>query len=177
MKVPYKPMYLPKGPNKYRYIVIHDCNCQCKLMHRFKIDNVVAQTNEMRSILRQEKNYYELPFHFVCEKIKEDYETLVARPLQYSCEREYPDIDSKFAKRSIHICVMGNFNVMSEDSRMYQQICYRAITPLMKQYRIPRGSIYLHGELSKDNIDCPGFSFSKQKLLGYMSTFMIAQAN
>ena len=175
MKVPYKQVYLPRGPRRYRYIVLHDTNCMCHKFNDFKNDTTHFQTNKLRYRIRQERKWYELPYHFVCEKILDDYETVTGRPLKYSCEDCYPDLPSNFARLAVHICVMGNFNVMVGDTRMYQQICYRAITPVMSLYRIPKGNIYLHGELNPGQLDCPGFNFNKNHLKAYIQPILVSQ--
>lgn len=175
MKVPYKPVFLTRGPKRYKYVVIHDMNCQMHLLNKFKIDNDQFQTNDSRAELYKNKKYYELPYHYVCEKIKDDYQTIVARPLQFSCETEYPDLDKLYGRFGVHICVMGNFNIIGTEPRLLQQICYRALTPVMKIYGIMKSNVYLHGELSSENIDCPGYNFTKQKLMAYISPFLISQ--
>lgn len=177
MKVPYKPIYLPRGPKKYKYIIIHDMNCHENLAAKYKVDGEQFQTNSARSTLYRDDKYYELPFHYVCEKIKDDFQTVVARPLQYSCESEYPDLNKLYSRFGIHIGIMGNFNIIGTEPRMLQQICYRAITPLMKIYGIMKSNIYLHGELSTDNLDCPGYNFTKQKLFAYIGPFLITQTS
>lgn len=175
MKVPFRPVYLPKGPRRYRYIILHDTNCMCHRFNDFKIDGSTFQTNKLRGRVYQDKKLFELPYHFVCEKVLDDYQTIVARPTQYSCEDAYLGLDKNFSRLGIHICIMGNYNYVAEDVRMYQQLCYRAITPIMKQYRIPKGNIYLHGELDPKHLDCPGYHFSKQHLKAYIQPFLIAQ--
>ena len=175
MKLPYKPTHLSKGPKRYTSIVIHDASCQYQFGNNLIIDSKESQVNTARSELRVEKKYFELPYHFVCEKMKDDYETVIARPLQYSCEDAYSDLDSMYARYAIHICVMGNYNMLTDESRMYQQLCYRAITPMMRIYRIRRGNIFLHGELSSDHMDCPGLNFQKSRLLAYISRYNLVQ--
>ena len=177
MQVPFKPVYLPRGPRRYHYIVLHDTNCMCKAFNDFKVDRVQYQTNRLRERLRQDRKLFELPFHYVCEKVMDDYMTSVARPVQYSCEDVFQDLDYKFSRYAIHICVMGNFNTITGTTRMYQQLCYRAIAPVMKTYRIPKANIFLHGELNSQSLDCPGFNFSKQHLLAYLPPFLITQTS
>ena len=176
MKVPFKPVYLPRGPRRYKYIILHDTNCKCSEFNDFKLDRAQFQTNLLRERLRQKNKWFELPYHFVTEKVIDDYQTIVGRPLQYSCQDCYPNMDRIFSRYGIHICVMGNFNLMIGDTRMYQQLCYRALTPVMKQYRIPKGNIYFHGEVENGCIDCPGFNFSKNHLKAYIQPFMISQS-
>ena len=175
MKVPFKPVHLPIGPRRYHYIVIHDTNCMCEKFNDFRIDNTAFQTNKLRYRIYQMKKFFELPYHFVCERILDDYQTIAGRPLKYSCEDCYPGMDKNFSRFGIHICIMGNYNYTAGDARMYQQICYRALTPVMKQYRIPKSRIFLHGEIDPKHLDCPGFNFSKQYLKAYIQPFLISQ--
>ncbi len=171
----YVPLMLTKAPRKFRYIIIHDTNCQWQNFNNFKIDNNLFQAGPMRARFKTDKNYYEMPYHYVCEKIGNNYQTFVGRPLQYSCEREFPDIDHYKTRYAIHVCIMGNYNVMSHTPKMYEQLCYRVIGPMMKLYRIPRSRVFFHGDLSKEHTDCPGFNFSKNAMFAYMSRFMIGQ--
>lgn len=174
MKIQYKPIYLPRAPKRYRYIVIHDVNCMCEKFNDFRNDTSIFQTNKLRARLRQDKKWFELPYHFVCEKINDDFETISARPIHYSCEDCYPNMDKLYSRFGIHICVMGNFNVMVGDTRMYQQMCYRAITPMMKTFRIYKSNIVLHGEIEPSEIQCPGFNFNLSHLKSCISPYLIA---
>lgn len=171
MKIKYTPSKLPIGPKRYTSIIIHDSVCKFLFHGKLNIDTPTSQVNIARSELKAEKNYYELPYHFVCEKTMSDFETIVARPLQYSCQNEYPDLDIKYSRLGIHVCVMGNFNMLVDESRMYQQVCYRVIAPMMKLYHIPRGNIFMHGELSTEVMDCPGLNFDKHKLLAFLDRY------
>lgn len=173
MRVPYKPALLSKGPKRYKYIILHDINCMGKNNNEFKVDRTLAQTGKLRSRFKVEKKYDELPYHFVCEKVGDDYETIVGRPLQFSCE--YSDINYSFGHFAVHILVMGNFNIIDAETRMYQQICYRAISPMIRFFRIQRSNVLLHGELSTEQLDCPGFNFDKNQLKAFLQPFTIVQ--
>jgi len=169
----FMPTRLFKAPRRFKYMIIHDTSCQWENSNIFSIDKRMFQTSPMRARFRSIKKYYELPYHFICEKIGENYQTLVGRPLQYSCFLEFPDIDRHFSEYSIHICLMGNYNILSHTAKMYEQLAYRVICPMMKTYRINRSRIFLHGELSKQHSDCPGFHFSKQALFAYMAKYQM----
>ena len=169
----YIPSLLERAPKRYKYIIIHDTSCQNDTNGMFKIDKKMFQTGAMRSRFRSIKNYYDMPYHFVCERIGQNYQTVVGRPLQYSCYKAYPDIDRHYAQNAIHICLMGDYNVLSHSIKLYQQLAYRVICPMMKTFKINRSRVYLHGELSKKHSDCPGFNFNKNLLLAYMSKFLM----
>lgn len=173
MRVPYKPVMLTKGPFRYKYIIIHDINCIGKNNSEFKVDRNFAQIGKLRSRLKIEKKYDELPYHYVCEKVGDDYETFASRPLQFSCE--FPDINYSYTHFAVHILVMGNFNILAGETRMYQQMCYRVISPMIRFFKIPRNNIILHGEISRDQLDCPGFNFDKHQLKSFLTPFIIMQ--
>jgi len=173
MKIQYKPSMLTKGPLRYRYIIVHDTNCMWKEFNEFKVDTPQSQTNKMRSQFKILKKYDELPYHFVCELVRDDYETVVSRPLQFAFI--YKDLPASISKFAIHVCVMGNYNIIGDDVRMYQQLCYRVLSPMMRVYHIPKTHIYLHGELSSTQMDCPGLKFDKNKLISYLPPFSIVQ--
>ena len=81
-----------------------------------------------------------------------------------------------FQNMNMDTSVMGNYNIMAHKPKMYEQLCYRVIAPMLRQYRIPKSNIFLHGELSKEHMDCPGLGFSKQALLAYLARFLMGIA-
>ena len=167
------PSRLFRSPRRFKYMIIHDTSCQWDKINLFSVDKRLFQTSPMRARFRSQKQYYELPYHFICEKIGENYQTIVGKPLQYSSFLEFPDIDRHYAEHAIHICLMGNYNILTHTAKLYEQLAYRIICPMMKTYRIPRSRIFLHGELSKEHSDCPGFHFSKQTLYVFMSKYQL----
>ena len=169
----YTPTKLGIAPRKFFFIIIHDTNCQWEMSDYYKIDKGMFQAGPMRARFRNEKHYDEFPYHFIVERIGENFQTIVGRPLQYSCKNEYPDIDTYYSKYGIHVCLMGNYNGNFVLPKMYQQLAYRVICPMMKAYRITKSRILTHGEISKEHPDCPGFNFSKQTLFAFMTKFLI----
>lgn len=173
----FQPTRLFKAPRRFRYIIIHDTSCQWDKSNIFSIDKRMMQTSPMRARFRSQKQYWELPYHFVCEKIGENYQTLLGRPLQYASFLEFPDIDRHYAQNAIHVCLMGNYNILSHTAKLYEQLAYRVLCPMMKTYRINRSRIFLHGELSKTHPDCPGFNFSKQTLYTFMAKYQLGTSS
>jgi hypothetical protein len=113
---------------------------------------------------------FDLNYHFIVEKIKDDYETLFGRPLNAICE--YDDIVSPY-DAAIHVGVMGNFNFDIPPERLYKQIAYRVLGPMMMYFRIDKSKILLHREVSSDQAECPGTNFNKARLLSYVKTMVI----
>jgi hypothetical protein len=170
---------LIQAPRRFKFIIIHDTNCQLKEYQQFKIDKNTFQSGPLRARFKITKSYNDVPYHFVCEKIGENYQTFLGRPLQYSCEKEYPDIDSTYSRYAVHICLMGNYNNMACPTNLYQQLAYRVICPMMKVYRIHKSRIFLHAEVTKnsDFNDCPGFNFRKDALFAFMNKFRMGTAS
>lgn len=169
----FHPSRLFKAPRRFKFIIIHDTSCQWENTNIFSIDKKMFQSNPMRARFRSQKQYYETPYHFICEKIGDSYQTVMGRPLQYSSFIEFPDIDRHYSENAIHVCLMGNYNILSHSAKLYEQLAYRVLCPMMKVYRIPRDRIYLHGELSNTHSDCPGFNFSKTTLYAFMVKYMM----
>lgn len=166
---------LGRAPRKFRFIIIHDTNCQWKDYQPFKIDKNTYQSGPMRSRFKIMKNFDEMPYHFLCEKMGDNYQTIIGRPLQYSCVHEYPDMDALYSEFGIHVCLLGNYNNMVATDKLYQQLAYRVICPMMRTFRIVKSNIYLHAEITKnsDYSDCPGFNFRKDLLLSFMHKYMV----
>jgi len=169
----YTPTMLDKAPRRFRYIIIHDTSCHWDHHNTYKIDMNLFQAGPMRARFKSEKRYHEMPYHFVCEKIGSNYQTFIGRPLQYSCIKEYPDLDNMYAKFGIHVCVMGSYMQMNQVTKMYEQLCYRVIAPMMKTFKIPKSRIFMHGELSKEHVDCPGFNFSKNTMMTFLTKYLM----
>lgn len=174
MIVPYKPVFLQKATRKFRYIVIHDSTCKFKLFNKAKIDTPKSQILSLRNYNWVFNNEFELPYHFVCEKIGKDFETVMATPFCYFCE--YEDIPQQFLP-SIHICIVGNYSIQQPSQRLYQQIGYRSIASVVKWFKIPLTHIYLHHEISENKeIGCPGSMIDKNKLLSTIRPLILMRS-
>ena len=168
----YTPSMLERGPRRYYYIIIHDTSCQWPNYDMYKIDKNTFQAGPMRARFKAEMHWYETPYHFICERIGQNYQTVLGRPLQYASFDAFPDINRGICEHSIHVCLMCNYNVLGQTSQLYQQLCYRVLCPMMKAYRISRKRIFLHGELSDEHPDCPVYRFSKSAMYAYMAKYL-----
>ena len=164
MIVPFKPVYFEKATRRFKYIIIHDLSCRFANLDKAKVDSKKSVASTLRGFNWVFNNEHDLPYHFLCERIGEDYETIMGRPFQYFCI--FDDIKSEFIP-SIHIAVAGLYSFTSQPTnRAYQQVGYRAISPLMKWFKIQISNVYLHHEVSNDkDHSCPGAMFNKNKLL------------
>ena len=171
MIAPYKPVYLPKAYKKFKYVIIHDFTCQFNTIDKARVDNKLAQIQGVRLYNWMFQNSYELPYHFVCEKIYNDFETIMARPFCYYCE--YSDIPDQYLN-SIHIAIAGNYNNMNVHQRAYQQMAYRSISSVLRWFNIPINRVLMHWEVSKDDkLHCPGDAFKKDRLLSAIKQYSL----
>jgi hypothetical protein len=170
MKIPYRPHSFIKVKKPHRYIIIHDTGTDITNEAEMVLDNASFQIGKLRAQNMVLNGEFDLNYHFVVEKIKDDYETLFGRPLNAICE--YDDIVAPY-DASIHVAVMGNYNFDIPDDRMYKQLAYRVLGPMMTFFRIDRSRILLHSEVSDDQPECPGTNFNKERLMSYVRTLVI----
>jgi hypothetical protein len=167
VRIPYKPASF-KRLKKVRYIIIHDVSCKFSHLSDFYKDSIKMQSNRLRVndyVLHGESD---LSFHFIAERIGDDYETVVGRPITAHCD--FDDIIDPY-KNAIHIAVMGNFVYESPNARLYKQLAYRVLAPIAQLFRVPYTKIMLHSEVTTDKEmenACPGRNFDKKKLLAHV---------
>ena len=163
MKVPYRPTNFIKRKYNFRYIIIHDVNCTFSELAKYMIDDKKSQVNMLRSDNYILHNQTDLNYHMLAEKVNEDFETILCRPLTVMCK--YDDILTQY-ERSVHIGMMGSYTYEIPSDRFYRQLAYRCIVPLMGMFGITIDRIYLHREVSENkDSDCPGDFFKKTKLM------------
>ena len=171
MRVPYKPVYFKKATKKFRYIIIHDLSCRFSNLDRAKTDSRKAASSHLRSYNWIFNDEFDLPFHFLCERVGKDYETVMGTPFCYRCI--FDDIPSVY-DASIHIALAGNFSVNQPSQRSYQQMGYRSIASIVKWFKLPLSHIMLHHEVSKDKEhSCPGPMFDKNRFLAAIKPMIL----
>jgi len=172
MKVPYKPINLKKFTSRPRYIIIHDSNCRFYDLPNYKIDDNKSIVNKMRSDYFVLYNESDLPFHFVLDKIKDDYEILVGRPLRFYCV--YEDIKTEFLY-SVHVGICSDLSFQKPEQRMYECLCYKILSPIMIRMGIPFKNVYLHKDvtMNPDKINCPGSFFKKEIFLSILKRMLV----
>ena len=173
MRVPYKPVYFQKSYKKFNYIIVHDYTCQFSKFDKARVDSKKITVNDIRSYNWLFNDEFDLPFHFVCKKFSDDFETILSRPLSYYCE--YSDIPSQYLN-SVHIAIAGKFDFITPEARAYQQMGYRSIASIMRWFAIPVSNILMHWEVSKEkDLHCPGLSFDKDKLLSLIKPLILVK--
>lgn len=173
MKLPYRPKSLPPSERRFSAIIIHDVSCQYEDLVEFMKDTPKFQVGRMRSMSFVLDGEYDVNYHFIVEKINDDYEAIVGRPLFAKCI--YPDIPDMYMY-SIHVAAMGDFDADNPEDRLYQALAYKVIIPMMRLFRISPNRVVLHRDVSTDEtIGCPGKFFRKNLLDSYIKSWKISK--
>jgi hypothetical protein len=135
-----------------------------------KIDSPMYQLPAIFSGV-MEKKQGDVDYHYVIDKVKEDYIAVVTRPFVYLCD--WPDIPENINNRAVHIGLMGDYSFAIPSKRMYEILAYRLLNPMMKMFGITPSRIKLHKEVSTEDIACPGEFIDKARIITAVRRFVI----
>lgn len=168
-KIPLRPSRLKIRRQSVRWIIIHHT---AEIYERpdVKSDSSNYQLSGIFSGVLELKDA-DVNYHYVIEKVKDDYIAVATRPIPYLCE--WDDIPDDINNRAIHIAVLGNLDFKIPPLREYQILAYRVVNPLLKIFHLPPGKIKLHKEVSNETIYCPGEFFDKDRLIAQVRRFVI----
>jgi hypothetical protein len=171
MIVPYKPVKFKKTTKQFKYIIIHDLSCRFSNLSGAKVDSKKSSASHLRGYNWIFNDEIDLPYHFLCDKIGVDYETIMGTPFCYKCI--YDDIP-KVYDSAIHIGISGDYYVIAPTQRAYQQIGYRAVASIMRWFAIPFNNVLLHRDISTNkDCDCPGVMFNKSKFIASIKPMIL----
>ena len=163
------PMYVPRP----RYIIIHNANCLLEYNDpKTTIDTKKQQYQWTKYIHVNQLKLSDINYHFIVDKLNNDYEIFVGKPLHSYCIFE--DIDDMYLE-SIHIAVMGDYNEDMANKRLYDVLAYRLINPLLYWFHLDKNKVKLHSEVSKEEINCPGEFFFKEVLMSSITRYTPAR--
>jgi len=170
MRLPLRQSRLLIRHTKVKYIIIHHSICQYDIPEA-KIDNAKFQIPGLiNNVL--EKKQPDINYHFILDKIKDDYQIIVCRPFVSMCE--FDDIDSNINNAALHIAVLGSYNFKIPEQRLYEILAYRLLNPIMKHFRINPNLIYFHHDISSNKDEtCPGSFINKEKLITTINRFIV----
>lgn len=153
MKIQLKPSLLKVRRQSVKWIILHH-TAELYKNPKAKIDNGQFQTPELFKGVLEDKSG-DVNYHYVIEKIKDDYYPIATRPIAYLCEWE--DIDININNRAIHVALLGNYDYTVPEKRMYEILAYRILNPLLKIFHLNVKKIKFHNELSTNKeLTCPG---------------------
>lgn len=153
MKIPFKPSLLKVRRGKPRFIILHH-TAEMYENPESRIDN---QKFQMPGISKGvlEKKQGDINYHYIIDKIKEDYQPIVCRPFVYICE--WPDIHTDINDRAIHVALLGSYDFKIPEKRCYEVLAFRLLNPMLKMFKLTPSRIKFHRDVSSDKeLTCPG---------------------
>jgi len=153
MKIPFKPSMMQIRRSPIKWIILHHTS-EIYENPGSKIDNAKFQIPGIsKGVLELKQG--DINYHYVIDKIEEDYYPILCRPYVYLCE--WPDIHDDINKKSIHIALMGSYDFKIPEKRCYEVLAYRLLNPMMKLFSLNPSKIKFHKDVSDDkDISCPG---------------------
>jgi len=169
-KIILRPSLLKVRRQSVKWIIIHH-TAEMYDNPEARIDNSKYQLPGIfKGVL--EKKQGDVNYHYVIEKIKEDYVAITTRPFPYLCE--WPDIDDNINNRAIHVALLGNYDLKIPQKRMYDILAYRVLNPFMKMFNLKPDRIKLHKEVSNDDdVYCPGEFINSGRIITATRRFVI----
>lgn len=153
MKIPLKPSLLKVRRKAIKWIIIHHTS-ELYEQPEARIDNPKYQLPGLfKGVLEMKQG--EVNYHYVIEKVKEDYIPIICRPFSFLCE--WDDIDANINERALHVALLGNYDFKIPEKRAYEILAFRVLNPSLKVFGLPPSRIKLHREVSNNkDLTCPG---------------------
>ena len=170
MKIPLRPSRLTVRRQTVKYIIIHH-TAELYPAPESKIDNAKYQIPGLFKGVLEQKTA-DINYHYIIDKIREDYVPVVCRPFVYLCE--WDDIHDDINKRSVHVALLGDYNFRVPEKRLYEILAFRVLNPFMKMFHITPNKIKFHNEVSNDKkLLCPGDFIDKEVVISMVRRFVI----
>jgi hypothetical protein len=169
MKIQLRPSLLTVRRQSVKWIVLHH-TVELYPQPAARIDNSQFQLPELYKGVLEDKSG-DINYHYVVEKIKEDYHPIVTRPFVYLCD--WPDIDLNINNRAIHIALLGSYDFKVPEKRLYEVLAYRLLNPMMKMFHLNPKRIKFHRDISKEDITCPGDFMEMARVEALVRRFVV----
>jgi len=170
MKIPLRPSRLTVRRQTVKYIIIHH-TAELYPAPESKIDNAKYQMPGLFKGVLEDKTA-DVNYHYVIDKIKDEYVPIVCRPFIYLCE--WDDIHDDINKRSVHVALMGNYGYKVPEKRLYEILAFRVLNPFMKMFHITPNKIKFHNEVTNiKDLTCPGDFIDKEVVISMVRRFVI----
>ena len=170
MKLQLRPSLLKVRRQSIKWIIIHH-TAELYPQPAAKVDNTQFQLPELyKGVLEQKTG--DINYHYVIEKIKEDYHPIITRPFVYLCE--WDSIDTNINNRAIHIALLGNYDFVVPPVRLYEVLAYRLLNPFLKMFHLSPNKIKLHRDVSlNEELTCPGDFIEMARIEALVRRFVI----
>ena len=170
MKLQLRPSLLSVRRQSVKWIIIHH-TAELYKQPAAKIDNSSFQVPELYKGVLEDKTG-DINYHYVVEKIKEDYHPIVTRPFVYLCD--WPDIPPDINNRAIHVALLGSYDLKVPNKRLYEVLAFRLLNPMLKMFHIPVGKIKFHRDVSTDKeLTCPGDFMEMSRVEALVRRFVV----
>jgi len=169
-KMIFRPSFLKIRRMAVKWVILHDT---IELYDRPEIE-IDTGRYQYPFIVKSamEKASPDINYHYIIEKVGDDYIPLSTRPITHLCD--WDDIDPNINNRALHIALLGNYNYKIPENRLYNVLAYRIISPLMKIYALPQSRIKTHSEVSNNkDLVCPGEFFDKDLLISFVRRYWV----
>lgn len=151
MKIPLRPSLL-KIRRRTKWIILHH-TAEMYEQPASRIDNPKYQMPGLfKGVL--EKKQGDVNYHYVIDKIEEDYVPIVCRPFVYMCE--WDDIHPDVNNAAVHVALMGSYSFKIPEKRCYEVLAFRVLNPLLKIHGLAPARIKFHRDVTDEDTDCPG---------------------
>jgi len=170
MKIPLKPSLLKIRRGKPQWIILHHTS-ELYVNPASKIDNPKFQIKGLlKGVL--ELKQADINYHYVIDKIEDDYQPVICRPFVYLCD--WDDIPININNRSIHISLLGNYDFKVPEKRMYEILAFRVLNPMLKMFKLSPNRIKLHRDVSSNkDLTCPGDFIDEAMIEAQVRRFII----
>jgi len=170
MKMPLKVSRLEMRRTKVKWVIIHH-TAELYAAPSAQIDNAKYQLPAIVGNVL-EKADADINYHYIVEKVKEDYIPIACRPFVALCD--FPDIDLNVNKAAVHIALLGSYDFKIPEKRLYEVLAYRLLSPMLKLFALPPTRIKLHNEVSsQEDLTCPGDFFDKAVMISMTRRFIM----
>jgi len=170
MIIPFKISQLEVRHTKVKYIIIHHTACQYTNPDT-KVDNMKFQMTGISSGVLEKKEP-DINYHYIIDKIKEDFHVISCRPFVTLCD--FPDINQDMNRKSIHVAMMGSYDFKIPHKRLIEVLAYRLLNPFLKIYSINPERILFHSDVSNNKDEtCPGLFADKTIITSMTRRFLL----
>jgi len=153
MRIPFKMSLLKVRHARPRFIILHHTVCMYPAPSA-RIDNPKFQLPAIMNNVLEQKTP-DINYHYVIEKVKDDYQVFGCRPFVTICD--FDDIDVNTNKFAIHVALLGSYDFKIPERRLYETLAYRLLNPLLKVFGLNPARVKFHSEVSNDKeLTCPG---------------------